>query len=335
MNDDGDACERETARAGVWTRYWSQQSPGSPQAGSFAGGYAGSAIEQWWRVCMGELSGRQCWLDVATGNGALPCIWSDVNSDPDARCAAVDIAEIHTPWLARIEADKARRIDWHSHTRAEALPFAAASVDVVMSQYGFEYAERRQAGEEIARVLAAGGALRLVMHHAAGRPAQLAQVELRHLDELCSENGFWTLACRLIEPFARSATPEGRALLAADAAAEASRQQFNAASDRLQDEARTSACPDVLHETFDAVAAILQRAVGQGAAAARSAAAGWSAHLQDSRLRLAELCAHALDESDTVAMSQLLAPWFCDIAIDRLTDRGHLMAWTLRATRRP
>jgi SAM-dependent methyltransferase len=309
----------------VWSRYWAHLAEGGATAGSFAGGYSGTAIERWWEARIGRLEDRLRWLDVATGNGAVPLIWARVNCDPLARCDAVD--------LARIGTVEGHRIAWHSGVHAEHLPFDAASFDVAMSQYGFEYMRRTEAVAELARVLRPGGSLLLVMHHAGGHPARMARTEVGHIDELTGPDGLWTLAVRMIEPIARSASPAGRAALMADPTAEALRQAFSQAQERLRGSAHASACPDVLYETSDAVGGVLQRAVGDGAHPAQLLAQRWTRHLQDSRLRLVELGAHALDEAGAADLCRILEIGFRDIQLGTLHERGHLMGWTLIATR--
>jgi len=323
-------------RSEVWSRYWSQlaRGRGAAAAGSFSGGYAGTVIERWWRSCIGALNGHRRWLDVATGNGAVPLVWSQVNTDPDARCDAVDLARIEAPWTASLDAAKARRIVWHAGVSAEALPFDATSIDVAMSQYGFEYARRGEAIAELVRVLVPGGALRLVMHHAGGRPARLARVEVGHIDDLLGSGGLWTLAQRLIEPFSRSGTAAGRAMLAADSTMETLRQTFNEAQDRLNAMARVSLCPDVLRETTNAVASVLQRAASDGTVPAQALVQRWTQNLHDSRLRLVELQSHALDEAASADLRRRLEATFIDIVLDTVQEQGHLMGWALSATRR-
>jgi hypothetical protein len=322
-------------RAKVWGRYWSLLAERSAPSGSFAGGYEGTAIGHWWRSQMQTLQQGTRWLDLATGNGALPRIWSREVSSDDARCDAVDVAQIAAPpWAEAMAAAQSRRLRWHGGVSAEFLPFDDGSFDVVMSQYGFEYAERAAALAEMARVLSTSGALRLVMHHAAGRPALLARAEIEHIDDLVSDGGLWTLTCRLIEPFARSATPEGRATLAADASMELLREAFNASQDRIRHVAHDSVCPDVLHETSDAVARVLQTAIGAGVPPASSLAQRWSQHLHDSRLRLSELLSHALDEPAASDLARCLQDEYDGVALDVIRDQSHLMGWCLRATRR-
>lgn len=280
------------------------------------------------------LEGRRRWLDIATGNGALPLLWAQHNGDALARCDAVDVAQILTPKKDVHDAATLARIHWHSGTAAERLHFDAASVDVAMSQYGFEYAVRDEAVAEVARVLAPGGALRLVMHHADGRPAQLARAEIAHIDELTSPDGLWTLACKIAEPFSRSGSAEGRAALARDPALDVLRRAFNDAQDRGNQAAANSICPDVLHECNQAVAALLQRAVQQGLPAARKFEEQWSLHLRDSRMRLSELLEHALDASALTDLVSRLEPHCRFEACTPLHDGPYCMAWALSATRR-
>ena len=49
----------------------------------------------------------------------------------------------------------------------EELPFADQRFGAVVSQFGFEYSRRDPAAGEIARVLRPGGAMSLLVHHAA------------------------------------------------------------------------------------------------------------------------------------------------------------------------
>jgi SAM-dependent methyltransferase len=321
-------------RTEIWSRYWSQLAAHGTTAGSLAGGYEGTAIGHWWRARIVELEGRRRWLDVATGNGALPLIWSRCNVDPQARCDAVDLARIAVPWTAQLPPVLTQRLHWHAGVSAEDLPFETGCIDVAMSQYGFEYARRGEAIDELARVLRSGGALRLVMHHAGGRPAQLAKTEIGHIDELLAEDGLWCLACLLVEPFSRAGTPQGRAALSADPAMEALRQAFNRAQRRASESARGSACPDVLHEANDAVAALLERVTTRGAEAASDFARAWTAQLEDSRRRLAELRDHALDPTSLEELRHRLDTAFCDCHCEQLHDGEHCMAWALTATRR-
>jgi ubiquinone/menaquinone biosynthesis C-methylase UbiE len=96
--------------------------------------------------------GRQV-LDVACGTGVLARTIADrVGS---AGVVGVDVNE----GMLAVAKQKAPEIEWR-HGRAEALPFASASFDVVVSQFGLMFFEdRRAALEEMLRVLRPGGRL--------------------------------------------------------------------------------------------------------------------------------------------------------------------------------
>ena len=309
--------------------------PADAGSGSFAGGYAGSTIEAWWQQVLRSLPGRRHWLDLATGNGAVPRWWLGHCTDEQARMDAVDLATIHVPWAAGLPAAQQARLHWHSGVSIQALPFASGSLDVVTSQYGVEYTELTITVPEILRVLAPAGALRWVLHHQQSRPVTLARAECAHIDELLAHDGLWTRAQAMIAPMVLLSAPNGRDRLARDAVAQQARQHFDDAQARVQAQAQASPCPDVLHETQDAIASVLQRAVQAGSEAALALADRWQRHLADSRLRLQELVQHALDDDAMARLMRQLDAAGLQSRIDRLSDGPHLMAWSLLADRRP
>ena len=320
-------------RQATWTRYWASI-PAASASGSFSGGYAGTAIASWWQQQFVACGPGRRWLDLATGNGAVPRLWLDAVDDPSAEFDAVDLAEIHVPWMKSLPSARQARIRWHSGVSIESLPFGEDCFDVVISQYGVEYAEWARSVSEIDRVLAPRGSVRWVMHHASSRPVRLARAELVHIDQLLQPDGLWTLALDMIEPISRLATPAGREALALSSDADRIRQRFDAAQARTVAETGSSPCPDVLHETQDAIAAVLQRSVQAGPPAARELATRWRRHLDDSRLRLQELVRHALSIDDMAELRDRLNSLDFSTAVDHLAEGPHLMAWTLAADRR-
>lgn len=322
----------ERDRQATWTRYWASI-PASAASGSFAGGYGGTAIASWWQRQFATVGRGRRWLDLATGNGAVPRLWLEGGDDPGAEFDAVDLADIHVPWVQALPAARQRRVQWHSGVSIEALPFDGGRFDVVTSQYGVEYTELARSVEESARVLAPRGAIRWMLHHASGRPVRLARAEMAHIEQLLQPDGLWTLAQDMIEPIAKLATPAGREALALSAEANRIRQSFDTAQARTSAEAQVSPCPDVLQETQDAIAAVLQRSVQAGPAAARELAGRWKRHLADSRLRLAELVRHALSVDDIDALRSRLDGLGFSATVEPLAEGPHLMAWTLAADR--
>jgi ubiquinone/menaquinone biosynthesis C-methylase UbiE len=92
-------------------------------------------------------------LDVACGTGVLARTIAD-----RVGAAGVVGVDVNEGMLA-VAKQKAPEIEWRQG-RAEALPFASASFDVVVSQFGLMFFEdRRAALQEMRRVLRPGGRL--------------------------------------------------------------------------------------------------------------------------------------------------------------------------------
>lgn len=317
-------------RGEVWTRYW-QALPADAASGSFAGGYEGQSIGLWWAGHMRTSASMQ-WLDLATGNGALPRLWA-ASPAHAGHMTAVDLAQLHLPWLQGLPGPLRGRIDCLSGVDMEALPFADAVFDRVISQFGVEYADLARVVDEAIRVLVPGGRLMWVLHDAAGRPARLARVEIEHIDWLLSPTGLYHTTTTMVGPMSRLADPRAAETLATDAQALSARQGHDAALGRLQAQAAVSACPDVLFEAQDAAVQVLTAAMRQGPQAASSLAERWRLHLEDSRFRLAELVGHALDEARLRWLVAELGARGCSVTTGTIEDRGYRMAHGLTAER--
>lgn len=165
-----------------WRRYWRENRlaacvPDNPDSAA--------AIETHWTGFFSALPAGKRVLDIATGNGVL-LVWA-------ARAARAAGSEFRLTGIDLADIDPARFLPEHridlaaaqfiGNTAAESLPFADGSFDVVVSQYGLEYADLELALSEAARVLASGGQLHWLAHGndsivvAQGR-AQLVDIDL-------------------------------------------------------------------------------------------------------------------------------------------------------------
>lgn len=314
----------EGSRAAVWARHWASGSPHSC-AGSYGATYGG-VVADFWRALLHEVPVGARTLDLASGSGALPRLFLQLAPQRLGTLDAVDLTPTPPPWFA---SPAAQAVRFHGGISIEALPFADASLDLVVSQYGLEYAGPA-ARAEARRVLAPGGRIALVLHHAQSRPVQLAALEMAHIDWL--RGSLLPAAAAMAGPLARAATPQGRAALAADAAAHASRERFNAVQSALaQRIAAQGDGADVLFELRDAVgqALALAHRHGDGAAAA-GALAQIDQHLADVHWRLRELRGCALDAEAMQALALALAAGQGTHRIGTLSEGEHLMGWTLR-----
>lgn len=317
-------------RQAVWTRHWATGAAHSC-AGSYTDTYGG-AIAAFWAGLHAHTAAGARVLDIATGSGALPRLLLHLRPALDLRIDAVDLAEPATGWLRKLPAAQAARVRFHGGVGAERLPFADGAFDLVLSQYGLEYADMALALPELLRVRAPRGRIGLVMHDADSRPVQLAAVEIAHIDWLRGPEGLLPACAAMLAPMALAATLEGRARLAGDAAADAARERFNAAQDGLATRAR--AAPDgadVLGEVQDAVAQLLGLAARQGEAVARHAWQALDLSLDDARWRLQELRACALDAAAAAMLRQQLTTAGMSVLLQPLDEGAHRMGWALRA----
>jgi SAM-dependent methyltransferase len=317
-------------RIAVWTRHWATGAPHSC-VGSYGDRYGGATAE-FWKAVFAPLRSAQRVLDLATGSGAVPRLLLELCPDTVCEVDAVDLAAIEPAWLTTQPPAVRARVRFRGGQAIEALPFADATFDLVVSQYGLEYSDLDRSIPELLRVLAPNGRVALLMHANDSRPVTLAATELAHIDWLLSADGLLSCAAAMLEPLSRAATPAGRASLASDSAAEAARVQFNAAQAALAARARIADGADILHETQDAVAVALDMAIGQSQAMAREHVRRLGTALQDAHLRLSQLRQCALNRQALEALGQTLQCGVesdAKLAIGEVVERGHVMAHTL------
>jgi SAM-dependent methyltransferase len=314
-------------RQAVWTRYWSHGISHSC-GGSFGDRYEGALARFWTRAFAGLGPGARV-LDIATGNGALPQLLLAADDTGSVSCDAIDLARPEPHWLAGLPAARRAQVRFHGGQAAEQLPFGEHQFDMVVSQYGLEYTDLGRTVPELLRVLAPGGKVRLVTHHAAARPVLLAAAELQHLAWLDQAQGLLDTTAAMIEPMARAATAQGQATLARDAAANASRARFNTLQTEVTQLAAASDCPDVLLETRQAANAILQLALNAGAHTAEAALLQLRQDLADSAVRLRELRDYALDEMRARELCAALAGEAGAALLEPIAENAILMGWSI------
>lgn len=148
--------ERKTGTHVGWDSYWK----GVSLAGEDLGGVRHPAVSAFWEdlfECIDTDYSRPRLLDLGTGSGAL--VQQAQVAVPESRITCVDRSEFaiefvtkRFPNVAGITAD------------AAALPCANAEFDVLVSQFGVEYAGL-DAVADASRLVDDGGLLAFVMHH--------------------------------------------------------------------------------------------------------------------------------------------------------------------------
>lgn len=317
----------ESARQAAWSAYWAAGRLHSC-IGTFDEGYGGAIGTFWEEVARAAAPGRT--LDLATGNGAIPrLLLSLAAGDARLRIEAVDLAGIAPAWHDPAVSPALR---FHAGVAMEALPFADATFDLVTSQFGFEYARRDAALGEVLRVLASGGRIAFVMHHADSVLVRVGREEAVHGMRLLAGDGLLAAAAAVVPWFARARAGED---LAGRAGAESARRAYNAAVAGLAVAAQASPAPDLLLEARAQVHRLLQQ-VGPDPAPALARLASYRDALQAAGLRTAELVTHALHEASARALADAIAAARPDHAVllRPLVQPQGLLGWGLLATPR-
>ncbi|WP_108786934.1 methyltransferase domain-containing protein [Erythrobacter sp. Alg231-14] len=148
----------------AWSDFWALNSQGT--SGDSSGGgclpQRWAAIEQaqkeaWFGFCA-DLPDKAKVLDLATGDGRV-LRWM-LSKRSDLQLLGIDLA----PKLPLPPAGTETR----GGIAMESLPFDDGRFNAVTSQFGFEYGDTQRVANEIARVLASGGRVGLMVHRGDG-----------------------------------------------------------------------------------------------------------------------------------------------------------------------
>jgi ubiquinone/menaquinone biosynthesis C-methylase UbiE len=167
-----------------WTLYWQNDNLESCIASQSSEDTRG--IVDYWRDFASQLQGAATVLDLATGNGAVPCML--LAGNPGLEIVAVDRAQIEpAKYLSR--ANELASVRFLPAVDICALPFEPESFDAVTSQFGLEYAPLLEACGAAARILKRSGGIRLLMHHEDSEIVRSGRETLSEITRLLVPNG--------------------------------------------------------------------------------------------------------------------------------------------------
>lgn len=149
------AMTKENIGAESWSKYWTQASgkvgclPGAPDA-------LGNLLDGIWFVLAQNLDSGAKVVDLACGNGVVGGSMLSANRDLDI--TGVDYADVDE------KNDASYPI--MGSTSITQMPFDDASFDCAVSQFGLEYADPKESGAELTRILKPGSTMRFIIHNA-------------------------------------------------------------------------------------------------------------------------------------------------------------------------
>ena len=317
MTDD-----MEPLRNDAWTQYWATGAAHSC-ASSFSLEGEGD-VACFWREILGETPAGARIVDLGSGNGGLLRVALTLSPAVASwQLVGVDLANHRPAWLDHVPEGKA--IVFHGGVAMEALPLPDAGADLLLSQFGIEYARRDTVQAECLRVLAPAGRVAFLVHHADSAVSAVARDELRAHDALLGNDGLLAATMALLPHLAQA-----RAGRQPGSSGNQARLGFNAAMARALALGEELAAPDLLMDVVGGLQNMLST-LDLGNLERQQAAL--SAHVDDlvlARLRSAEQLACAMDEAE---LERFVSPFRTAgfaVATHALHESGHLLGWALR-----
>ncbi|NRQ42678.1 class I SAM-dependent methyltransferase [Rheinheimera sp. YQF-2] len=186
-----------------WSHYWqNSKSLNSFGEGDAALGYTGN-VQFYWHDIFSRMATGAVIVDIASGNGALAIsaiAFSELHNK-NFTVYACDIADVKPEVLFQADPDiltKLKKVQFYPATAIENLPFENNSIDLIISQFGFEYANQIEAVAECNRVLKPDGCFNALIHHADSFISKDSEAGLAFYKHCLSEAGFLTQVERLL-----------------------------------------------------------------------------------------------------------------------------------------
>lgn len=197
-----------------WQEYWA--TPADGQAAS-AGQAAIVDTRFVWEDWFAGLADGSALLDLCTGGGALPRLARAMAEGTGRRIQATGVDFALASTLDNPDLGDIRIL---GDVNIEALPFADATFDAAVSQYGIEYADHDRSLRELSRVLRPGGNVRLLIHHSDSEITRQARLQLAAFDAVMADGhaldaGRLAFEARRVDTFGKAATESGARFLKA------------------------------------------------------------------------------------------------------------------------
>ena len=313
--------ETSEARSQAWSRYWATGAEHSC-AGSFSLTGAG-ALADFWRGTFAGCGPDACIVDLGTGNaGLLKLAWDLLPAGHAARLFGIDLSRPAPGWIDEgVHGDRIRII---GETPMEATGLPAGSVDLLVSQFGIEYAERGRVQAECLRLLDETGRIAFVIHHADSVITHVAREEVEAIAFLLADDGLLASASALLPHMA-----DAKAGQAATSAAFQARDRFNHMLEQGGRMAQTSSSPELLTQAAAGIRQFLSVVERGNLASLQRQLDAYREELRLASTRSAEQVACAMDADQLADFMQPFRDAGMTVAATALRESGQLIGWAV------
>lgn len=319
-----------------WSMYW--QTSGvlnSFAEGDANKGYSG-AIKKFWEQAFAAFPQGSKVVDAGCGNGALALLAYDYGraNQQDFVIEGLDAAEINPvkqfdkqPSIAK----KLKTIKFHSATPIAEAPYASESIDAVVSQFAFEYAEQAPALAKISDILKSGGHFVAMSHHANSSIVKDSKVGVEVLTAILDDSPLFQQA-DLIVDLAMQAIPQ----IGDDGWAEYPHNRILSQSmkwmmDSLLERFNKPEELPWVRDAIGRIARVMQAMNGKNLEQARKQLAYDYHVLADHKKRLDEQLKSAYAKKDITALKKAATKVGLKLDADAIEVEGEVFAWTLTA----
>ena len=154
---------QDKLNARAWNNYWEtgfkSTFTGHEESGFF------HELDDTWMAEFSQLANDSAVVDLGAGNGALTtlALKAGAQDNKNLSVTAIDYAAVKN--ASELFSEKHDNLTVKDNTPIENTGLDSASIDLCVSQFGFEYANHEEAANEVNRILKPGGKLIAVVHH--------------------------------------------------------------------------------------------------------------------------------------------------------------------------
>lgn len=317
-----------------WSQFWSRDSI-TTFVRPFNGNYDGE-FANFWSAQFDRLGDGARIVDLATGNGAIALLAQQyaVEQERTFEVIGIDYAQIDPVSMLASHDDLGpllEAIDFRGGVRIEASGLDDGSVDLLTSQYGFEYADTDGAVAEAWRVLRPGGRAALILHHDDSVVVSHAREGLDQVRFCLQKEEIDKRIAALVKIMGDAVTAEQRRALKNNRKAESLRKKINASLTRIKQRSREYTDPEgfmgvMVPNLLKVFSDYKQASVAQKLKHVRDVRAAFDAY----RERMADLAGAALSPAKLDALvDKFDDAGFVVAERGSLNYKGSLMGWTL------